>query len=201
MKLLFTDIETTGFSREWDSIIEIAGIIVDSETMKEIATFHKYCKPRKPIPIQITEITGITDEMVKDADSESDVLEQFINFIAEQKPDRLVGHNIKAFDYDFYNKRAKYYFMDFPNIPLIDTLKIARDRKVPTAGKTKTGAPSYRQEFIAEAYGITYAAHSAIEDIKALIKIYKKMAGNDTSIEAEENKKAQVDRKRIKLGF
>ena len=48
--------------------------------------------------------------------------------------------------------------------------------------KTARGAHSYRQEALADYYGIEYQAHSAIEDVKALIKIYKEMTSEAQSI-------------------
>jgi len=87
--------------------------------------------------------------------------------------------------------------MSFPEHGTIDTLKIARKLKVKTSMFTATGLPSYKQESIAKAYGIEYGAHSAIEDVRALIKIYDYMVPD----KAEATTPAQVDRKRIKLGF
>jgi DNA polymerase III alpha subunit (gram-positive type) len=98
MKLLFLDIETTGFSRQFDYIIELAGIVYDTVSKKEIAQFHEYIKPKKSIPIQVTEITRITNQQVANCRSESEVLTDFISFIEHHKPDHYVGHNIDAFD-------------------------------------------------------------------------------------------------------
>lgn len=77
-KYLFMDIETTGFSREWDYIIEVAAILYDTEEKKILSEFHEYIKPGKRIPAKITEITGITDFMVSNARSEIDVLTDYI---------------------------------------------------------------------------------------------------------------------------
>ena len=64
MKLLFFDLETTGFSREHNDIIELAGILVDSETKEKIDEFHEYIKPRQRISSTTTDLTGITNAMV-----------------------------------------------------------------------------------------------------------------------------------------
>jgi DNA polymerase III epsilon subunit-like protein len=50
MRLLFVDIETTGFDRRWDSIIEVAAVLYNTDLKKEIITFHEYIKPYKKIP-------------------------------------------------------------------------------------------------------------------------------------------------------
>lgn len=197
MKLLFLDIETTGFSRQFDYIIELAGIIYDTDAKKELARFHEYIKPKKSIPIQVTEITRITNQQVANCRSESEVLVDFISFIEKNKPDHYVGHNIDAFDIQWLKEKSQFYFMSWPEHATIDTLKVARKIKAPTTMFTPTGLPSYKQESIAKAYGIEYGAHSAIEDVRALIKIYEKMSPNSN----ETTTPAQVNRKRIKLGF
>jgi DNA polymerase III alpha subunit (gram-positive type) len=98
MKLLFLDIETTGFSRRYDYIIEIAAIYYDTEEQKEIARFHEYIKPKKLIPANVEEITRITNAQVKNCREEVQVLEDFIKFIDKHNPESYVGHNIDAFD-------------------------------------------------------------------------------------------------------
>lgn len=197
MKLLFFDIETTGFSRQYDFIIELAGIVYDTETKEKLAVFHEYIKPGKKIPIHITQITGITNEMVADKDNEKNVMSRFIDFIREQGPDQFVGHNIDAFDNLWMKDKSIFYELSFPERPTIDTLKIARKKKVKTSKFTAKGNPSYTQESIAEAYGVVYEAHSAINDVEALIEIFEIIAGDDV----EEPKAMPADRRRIKLGF
>lgn len=197
MRLLFFDIETTGFSRQYDYIIELAGVIYDTETKKEEAVFHEYIKPRKRIPIHITEITGITNQMVSNKRPEKDVVSDFIKFIEEQQPEQYVGHNLKAFDLLWLKEKSLFYNLSFPEKPAIDTLQIARKNKIPTARRTPKGNPSYTQEGIAEAYNIQYDAHSAIADVQALILIFEKM----NAAENAENNKVPIDRRRRKLGF
>lgn len=181
MRLIFADIETTGFSREWDSIIEIAAIAVD-EDLNEINRFHEYIYPGKSIPAKITEITGITNEMVEGKRNEKDVMMDFLVWVLDQEADRIVGHNYDAFDGQFFNTKAIKYGLTPLSLETIDTLKIAREKKIPTNMKTARGAHSYRQEALADYYGIEYQAHSAIEDVRALIKIYKEMTSEAQNI-------------------
>lgn len=197
MKLLFFDIETTGFSRKYDYIIELAGIIYNTETKEEEAVFHEYVKPKKRIPIHITEITGITNQMVADKKPEIDVLRDFIKFIEEHQPEQYVGHNLDAFDLLWLKEKSLFFELSFPDKATIDTLKVARKKKAPTSKVTAKGNPSYTQESIAGAYGIIYEAHSAIADVRALIEIFEKMNAADSA----ENNKTIIDRRRIKLGF
>jgi DNA polymerase III epsilon subunit-like protein len=170
MKLLFLDIETTGFKKTFHQILEIAAILYDTEKDEPIDKFHEYIKPKELIENDF--IHGITNEMVLNCRIESDVLRDFVEFVHLSKPDYLVGHNIDNFDEPFIKARTEIYRLPWPTIDTIDTLLIARKEKLPTAFMTETGKPSYKQESIAMAMGITYQAHSAIEDVKALIKIY-----------------------------
>jgi DNA polymerase III subunit epsilon len=196
MKLLFMDIETTGFSRRFDYMIEIAAILYDTENQKELAVFHEYIKPKKKIPPNVEEITRITNQQVAKCRDEADVLSDFIKFIEKHNPESYVGHNIDAFDITWFKEKSIFYFFTWPEKDTIDTLKIARKVKAPTSMFTATGQPSYKQESIAKALGIEYGAHSAIEDVKAMIKIYNKITTGEV-----DKTPAKVDRKRIKLGF
>jgi DNA polymerase-3 subunit alpha (Gram-positive type) len=177
MRLLFVDIETTGFDRRWDSIIEVAAILYNTDLKKQIITFHEYIKPYKKIPEEIEKITGITNAQVENCRGEFEVLKDFIQFIKEYAPDAIVGHNYDAFDGEFFKAKSSFHFLTWPIIKTIDTLKVARQVKAPTTMTTPTGAPSYKQQSIAAGYGLTYQAHSAIEDVKTLIEIYNRMTG------------------------
>ena len=177
-KILFLDIETTGFSREWDEIIEIAGILVDSDTGRDIDSFHEYIKPNKNITSKITELTRITNAQVANCRSESSVLMDFSEWVALSKPDAVIGHNCKAFDLNFIKARCERMRIGWtPPSTVIDTLALARQMN--KAGLIST--PDNKQTTLANYYGVEYNAHSAIEDVKALIRIYKKMT------EAEED--------------
>ena len=170
-KICFLDIETTGFSREWDDILQVAGIIYDPEAKIVLNSFEKFIKPKKPINKMIEQLTGITNKKVADCDNEFIVLNEFVEWIYLNQPDLLVGHNIDAFDMSFINTKLKRYRLEPVDKKTFDTLKFAR--KLGKAGKLPT--PNFKQETLAQHYGIEYGAHNAMEDIKALIKIYERM--------------------------
>lgn len=180
------DLETTGFSRVWDYIIEFAAVIYNEETGEHIATFQEYAKPGKKIPAKITEITGINNATVANARLEVDVLRDFLEFLAIHKLDKLGGHNAKSFDMGFLRERAAKYGFTAPDLEVIDTLYIAR--RMTKAGKLDV--PNHKQVTIAKHFGIEYQAHSALDDVIAWIQIFEALGLNETK---------QV--KRDKLGF
>lgn len=192
MKLMFLDIETTGFDRRWDHLIELAAVIYDSIQKKEIEEFHEYINPGKTIPPKIVDLTGITNRQVSGCRTEREVLRDFIEFVAIHKPDAIVAHNGEQFDMPFIKSKTDFYFLPMKDLPIIDTLKLARDLKPEVTDLTAQGRPSYKQTALAKFYGIEYQAHSAIFDVKALIQIYEKM---------QEVQKESVKSKRRKLGF
>ena len=95
------DIETTGFSpAKGGRIIEIGAVkIKDGE---KIGEFSKFINPEIKIPKKITELTGITNDMVQGADVIGNVLKEFYLFINGAV---IVAHNIK-FDWDRFLKPA-----------------------------------------------------------------------------------------------
>lgn len=192
MKLMFLDIETTGFDRRWDHLIELAAVIYDSIQKKQIEEFHEYINPGKTIPPKIVELTGITNRQVSGCRTEREVLRDFIEFVAIHRPDAIVAHNGEQFDMPFIKSKTDFYFLPMKDLPVIDTLKLARDLKPEVTDLTAQGRPSYKQTALAKFYGIQYQAHSAIFDVKALIQIYEKM---------QDVQKESVKSKRKKLGF
>ncbi len=92
------DIETTGLSHISDSIIELAAIrVVNGKVVEEKEfLFQELVHPdKKNIPRSVERLTGITNEMVKDAKMIWEILPEFVEFI---KDDILVGYNCKKFD-------------------------------------------------------------------------------------------------------
>lgn len=95
------DLETTGLSAITHEIIEIGALkVIDGEV---VDNFEMPVKPAKKITKRITEITGITNEMVEGKPPIEDVLPQFIEFIGKLP---LVAHNAE-FDYGFLCENYK----------------------------------------------------------------------------------------------
>ena len=171
MNKIFLDLETTGFSRQWDYIIEIAAILCD-DNYNAIDSFHEYIKPNKRIPDKIVELTGISNEDVCFCRDERTVLMDFNEWAALSDSGVIVAHNGKAFDLDFIQKKNDYYKYSNNWISknrLDGTLSIARQ----LAKQGKISVENFQQPTLAKYFNIQYDAHSAIEDVKALIEIYK----------------------------
>lgn len=114
------DIETTGFSSTYDRIIEIAACKVYNGGI--IDQFETFVNPQMPIPEKIQELTTITDETVKNAPTIEEILPKFLEFC---KDSILVAHNAK-FDVNFVYENIKRLNIDFPKLPVIDTLNLFR---------------------------------------------------------------------------
>ena len=113
------DVETTGLDPEQNEIIEIGALKVRNG--KVVERFMKFIRPTEEISQTITDLTGITNEMVVNAQSREQVIPEFLDFCRE---DILIGHNV-AFDYSFMKMGALAVGLDFVSQG-IDTLKIAR---------------------------------------------------------------------------
>lgn len=113
------DIETTGFSNQHDKIIEIGAVKVADGVITE--RFSNFINPQVPIPFEITKLTGITDEMVLDADTVDVVLPKFLEFC---EGCILVAHNAR-FDTGFIAKNAKDIGID-TDFTIVDTVGLAR---------------------------------------------------------------------------
>ena len=96
--LIFFDVETTGFNLETNRIIEIGAI--KTKNLKIIDKFHSLVNPTQHIPLEITKITGIDDEKVRNAPKIEEVLPGFFKFIKDYP---LVAHNVD-FDKKFIEK-------------------------------------------------------------------------------------------------
>jgi len=120
---MFIDIETTGFGRKYDQIIELAAIVYDDVTGETGEIFHDYARPKKPIPWAITELTGISDETVEDAGTEKDLMREFLEFVHIIMPDALVGHNGDAFDVPWIREKMFKYFLPWFNTPTAEAKK------------------------------------------------------------------------------
>lgn len=152
------DLETTGFSPKNDKIIEIGAVKVKNG--KIIDSFSEFVNPRRPIPYKITELTGISDDMVRYSDSIDFVLPRFMDFIGDAA---VVAHNA-SFDCSFIEKNCKDLDLHF-NATILDTVQICRF----LYPKLK----SVKLNLVAKHLGIKLTSHHrAVDDAKATGDIF-----------------------------
>lgn len=158
---LSVDIETTGLNPKTEKIIEIGAVRVRNGSVVE--RFESFVSPGRPLTERITELTGITDEMLKTAPEKEEVIPKFLEFAGE---DILLGHGI-LFDYSFLKKAAVNCNCQFEKTG-IDTLKLAR--------KFLPDIESRRLSYLCAYYGIGHNAHRALADAEATAALYQKLA-------------------------
>lgn len=150
------DVETTGLSPIENELIEVSAIKYEGQ--KKIDTFTSLIKPKARIPYYITNITGITNEMVQNSPFVEEIMPNLISFIGESP---IVAHNAN-FDYKFIQNYSNNAFSK--NI-LIDTVKLGR--------KLYPNLPNHKLGTIAKHIGITEDGfHRAEFDCECCAKIY-----------------------------
>lgn len=153
------DIETTGLDSLSNEIIEIGALKVKDG--KVVDTFDHLIKPSHPISDFITNLTGITNEMVETAETIEEVLTQFINFIGDNI---LMGHNVN-FDINFVYDHAEKYNNHILNNDFIDTLRLAR--------KLLPELSHHRLSDLADYYNIDKTGHHrALKDVEMTLEVY-----------------------------
>lgn len=159
---VLVDIETTGLSPIYDDIIEIGAIKVENN--KVVGEYNQLIKTDRSLPPMITELTGITDEMLATGKMPETVLEEFIGFVGDNV---IIGHNIN-FDLGFLCNKCKKYLNYNLNNDYIDTLYLAR-KLVPNSYNHKLGT-------LAKLFNISYeGAHRGLKDVEITYEVYNKL--------------------------
>lgn len=154
------DIETTGLDPEYCDIIEIAAVKY-SEGQKT-AEFSSLVKPSDPVDDYITELTGITDEMLKDAPDPAAALRDFCNFVGS---DLLIGYNVN-FDINFLYDKIKLFLSDTFSNSFVDVMRIAR-RAVP-------GSKNYKLKTISDTLKVPVSgSHRATADCETCAAVFE----------------------------
>lgn len=155
------DIETTGLSSINDKITEFG--MVKIEHGEIIDTYETFVNPEVHIPDNITQITGITDEMVENAPKIDEVIPKVLEFVGDLP---IVAHNAN-FDIGFIRYNAKLLGYELNNV-IIDSLQMSRDI-FPNFKKHKLG-------ILADNLGIEVdVAHRALDDVITLVKVFNVM--------------------------
>lgn len=160
---LALDVETTGLSPQKDRIIEIGAVkYINGESAGEFSCLVRTCQQ---LPPRITELTGITEEMLADGWEEKDAVTAFLDFAQEMPV--LLGHNI-IFDYSFVKTAALRCGMEFERQGL-DTLMLAKKLHPELESRTLTALCAH--------YGIVQErAHRATEDAVSAHRLYWALA-------------------------
>ncbi|RYL92982.1 PolC-type DNA polymerase III [Sporolactobacillus sp. THM19-2] len=114
------DVETTGLSAVYDTIIELAAVKMKNGEVLD--KFDKFANPHHPLPRKIIELTSITDEMLADAPDAGEIIKEFRAFAGDSI---LVAHNA-TFDMGFINNGYKKLGFEKAANPVIDTLELGR---------------------------------------------------------------------------
>lgn len=113
------DLETTGLSASNEKITEIGAVKI--KNCEIVERFSELINPQMRIPSKITELTGITNDMVKDSRTIEEVLPDFLDFVGDSM---LVAHN-SDFDTGFIREACKKQDIIY-NLKALDTVSISR---------------------------------------------------------------------------
>ena len=153
------DIETTGLDSKFDEIIEIGAIKVKDGNV--IDEFNSLIKPRQKISKFITDLTGITNEMVAKAPSIEEVLPKFLNYVESYI---LVGHNVN-FDINFVYDWTLVLGLSPLRNDFIDTMRLGR--------RLLSKLTHHRLCDLANYFGInTNGSHRALNDVYITNEVY-----------------------------
>lgn len=156
------DIETTGLSPAQSKIIEIAALKVKEGEV--IDRFQKLVNPQTRISPMITHLTGITNDMVQDADTIDIVLEEFRKFVQDAV---IVGHNVN-FDINFLYDNLYQTHQQYLTNNFVDTMYLSRN--------VLKGLPNYKLESLTQYFNVSYdGAHRALNDCIFTYECYERL--------------------------
>ncbi|MBQ9336093.1 MAG: 3'-5' exonuclease [Lentisphaeria bacterium] len=134
------DLETTGMSAVRDRIVEIGAVRVETD-----GTFSRYetlVNPGVPIPWQVSQVHGITDEMVAAAPKFKDAAYAFLDFA---KGSKLVAHNAR-FDFSFLQESLARTGLPIWKFGIYDSIILIR--------RAYPGLPSYSLQALRQNFGL-----------------------------------------------
>lgn len=174
MKILYAivDIETTGSIATQDRITEIAIFKHDGE--KIVDQFNTFVNPERKIPVFISKLTGITDEMVQNAPKFFEVAKAIIEFTQDCV---FVAHNVN-FDYSFIKKEFNYLGYNY-NRKTLCTVRLSR--------KLLPEETSYSLGKLSKSLGIELPKalrHRAIGDAKATADLFTLLMKTNNTTQA-----------------
>lgn len=176
------DLETTGLDPKTDKIIEIGVVKVENNIV--VDEWETLVNPDRRLEERIIELTGIRDEQLSSAPVVEEVLPTLIEIVGSCP---LLGHSL-MFDYSFAKRAAVNQKISFEKNG-IDTLKIAR--------KYLADLESRSLGYLCGYYGICHNAHRALDDARATVDLYRKLAEQFYDKEEEEGDKSLFRPKKL----
>lgn len=164
-RIAFVDLETTGLRAGKDGIVQIAMRIAEGK--RTIWQRVEYCNPGVPMTSRATEISGITDEMVKDKEKSDLVVRTYFEQAKLLECSVIAGHNLLGFDKKFLVEAVGKEYYEEVFADEIDTLLMARNTKA--FGRCKLS-------IVADALGYEATGfHDAMVDVDVCHEIYLRL--------------------------
>ncbi|CAB4746027.1 unannotated protein [freshwater metagenome] len=165
------DLETTGASpAQGCAITEIGAVAVRGGEI--LAEFSTFVNPKVPLPEYITNLTGITDEMLSDAPQIAEAYENFIKFISahsENGAPYFVAHNA-PFDLGFLKAAARSLSEPWPKHEVLDTVRFAR------LVVERSEILNYKLGTLAEFFQTAaLPTHRALDDVKTTVEVLHRL--------------------------
>nr|HID12562.1 DEAD/DEAH box helicase [Anaerolineae bacterium] len=149
------DLETTGLDADRDAIIEVGAVKFRDDEVLD--TFSTFVNPGRPVPREITELTGIRDHDVAGAPGLHEVLSRLARFVGQWP---IVGHSVE-FDLNFLRRHSRLFQNE-----LLDTFELA-SVLIPHAER-------YSLKGLAKMLGIEMErAHRALDDARATHRLFR----------------------------
>ena len=174
--LAFIDLETTGISITNDRIVEIAVVKIFPDGTKQVK--RKLINPQKPIPKAVSDVHGITDEMVKNAPTFKQVANEIKQFIDNCD---LAGYNSNRFDIPILIEEFLRAGLDFST----DGKKTLDVQKIYHQMEQRTLSAAYKfycNKNLDEAHSAEHDAAATYEVLEAQIEKYNQMGNTVESI-------------------
>jgi DNA polymerase-3 subunit epsilon len=160
VRYVVVDVETTGGTAGEHRIIELGYCVIEGGVC--VRRFSSLINPHQEIPEFIQTMTGITNDMVKDAPDEDEAIVRLAEELREDGT-VFVGHNV-GFDYGFIQKAFARQGEDVPEVVRLCTCKLSR--------RLSEGLPRHDLASVASFYGVDIAArHRALGDAEATAEV------------------------------
>jgi DNA polymerase-3 subunit epsilon len=164
VELVVFDLETTGFSPyNGDEIISFGAVAARGGEIYEEDRFYSLANPKRPIPNEIQNLTGITNEMVEKAPDLIQALRGFLEFVQQKL---LIAH-ATGHDKHFLNSALWKTSKVQLSHRVLDTMQVAK--------WLNPKLPSYDLDYLLDLYGIPITRrHHALEDARMTAKLWSK---------------------------